>query len=163
MSAPTTTLAAALGWAAGMRSMTSPAALARALASRTSPVPRLVRRRRQPARSLGSERAASLLPLAAAGEMVADKLPAIPPRTSPLPLVGRVASGALVGAALAAARRQNPVLPMLVGAVSAGASSFAMMELRRWAGERFDLPDPAVAVVEDVLALGISLAATRDV
>ena len=40
-------------------------------------------------------------------------------------------------------------------------SSFAMMELRRRLGERLDLPDPAVAVVEDALAVGISVAAAR--
>ncbi len=163
MAAPTTILAAAFGWAAGMRSAMPLTVLSRTLASQTSPVPLLARRRRQPARALGSDRAAALLPLAAAGEIVADKTPMIPPRTSPAPLVGRAASGALAGAAVAAARRQNPIFPALVGAASAVASSFTMMEARRWAGERFDLPDPAVAVVEDVLTIGISVAATRDV
>jgi len=154
MSAPTTALAAALGWAAGMRSMMPAAALAQAL-NRTRPrVPQLARRRRQPAAALASDRAAALLPLAAAGELVGDKLPMTPARTDPAPLLGRIGAGALAGAAVAAARRQSPILPAAV-------SSFAMMEARRRVGDEFDLPDPAVAVVEDALAVGISVAAAR--
>lgn len=162
MPAPTPILAAALGWAAGMRSMMPTAALAQTLHRSTPRIPQLARRRRQPAAALGSDRAASLLPLAAAGELVGDKLPITPARTDPAPLLGRIASGALAGAAVAAIRRSNPIFPALVGAISAAASSFVMMDLRKNAGERFDLPDPAVAVVEDALALGISVAAARD-
>lgn len=161
MSAPTPLLAAALGWAAGMRSMMPPAVLAQTLSRSKPRVPHLARRRRQPADALGSDRAATLLPLAAAGELIGDKLPITPGRTDPAPLLGRIGSGALVGAAVAALRRQNPIVPALVGAASAAASSFAMMELRKRAGERLGLPDPAVAVVEDALAVGISVAAAR--
>ena len=162
MSAPTSLLAATLGWAAGMRSMTPPAVLAHALGSRTLANRLLTRRRPQPARTLGTDRAAALLTVAAAGELVVDKLPMAPPRTQAPALAGRVATGALAGAALAAARRQSPVGPAVVGAVGAFVSSFVMMEARREIGERFDVPDPAVAVVEDVLAIGLSVAATRD-
>ncbi|PAP75575.1 DUF4126 family protein [Rubrivirga marina] len=162
MSAPTSVLAAALGWASGMRSMMPLAVLSRTLAGSTPRIPQLARRRRQPAAALGSDRAASLLPLAAAGELIGDKLPITPARTDVAPLLGRIGSGALAGAAVAAVRRQNPILPALVGAASAAGSSFAMMELRKRAGEQFDLPDPAVAIVEDALAIGISVIAARD-
>ena len=83
MSTPTSLLAAGLGWAAGMRSMTPPAVLARTLVSQRPSIPLLARRRRQPARVLGTGRAATLLTVAAAGELTADKLPVAPPRTSP--------------------------------------------------------------------------------
>ena len=162
MSAPTSLLAAALGWAAGMRSATPVAVLSRTLAGSKPRIPQLARRRRQPAQVLASDRATTLLPLAAAGELVVDKLPVAPPRTSPPALAGRIASGALLGAAVAAARRSNPIVPALVGAASAAASSFAMMELRSRAGEQFGLPDPAVAAVEDALAIGISVVAARE-
>ena len=162
MSAPTTLLAAVLGWAAGMRSATPPAVLSRTLSGATPRIPQLARRRPQPARVLGTDRAKIALSLAAAGELVADKLPITPARTDPAPLLGRIASGALVGAAVAAARRSNPIGPALVGAASAAASSFAMMELRKRTGERLGLPDPALAAVEDALAIGISVAAARD-
>lgn len=157
----TTALAAALGWAAGMRSATPVAALARALADARSPFPRLARTPRGPARVLGTDAAATWLPVAAAGELVVDKLPMTPARTSPPALVGRIASGALVGAAVAATRRESVVLPALAGAVSAAASAFAMQTLRAEAGERLGVPDPAVAVVEDALAIGLSVAAAR--
>ena len=160
MPASTTALAAALGWAAGMRSMTPPAVLARAVRNARPPVPALARRRPQPARALGTDRASRLLPLAALGEIVADKLPAIPGRTDVAPLLGRIGSGALAGAAVAAARRRGVVLPALIGATSAAASSFVMMEARRRAVEALGVPDPAVAVVEDALAVGIAAAAS---
>lgn len=162
MSTPTPLLAAALGWAAGMRSMTPPAVLAQTLAGQALSIPLLARRRRQPARALSTDRAGTLLTVAAAGELTVDKLPVAPPRTSPPALIGRIATGALVGATVAAVRRQNPLLPALVGAASAGASSFVMMDLRKRAGEALDVPDSVVAVVEDALAIGISLLATRD-
>jgi len=151
--------AAALGWIAGMRSMTPPALLARTLSDR-SPVGRLLRRR-EPAASLGSDAAARLLPLAAAGELVGDKLPITPARTSPLPLVGRIASGALAGAAVAAARREDPVPSAVTGALAAAASSFAMMSLRKRAGEALDVPDLVIALAEDALAVGVGAAVVR--
>ena len=148
--------AAALGWVAGMRSMTPPALLARTLADRRG-VARLLGRR-QPARALGSEAAQTLLPLAALGEIVADKLPMTPARTSPAALAGRLATGALAGAALAAGRREDPAASAVAGAVAAVASSFAMMALRKRAGEALDVPDPVVALAEDALAVGAGLA-----
>jgi uncharacterized membrane protein len=144
-----------------MRSMMPAAALAQTLNRSKPSIPQFARRRRQPAAALASDRAASLLPLAAAGELVGDKLPVTPARTGPAPLLGRIGAGALAGAAVAAARRQSPILPAVVSAVSAAVSSFAMMEARRRVGDEFDLPDPAVAVVEDALAVGISVAAAR--
>ena len=144
--------AAALGWAVGMRSMTPPAVLARGLA-------RGLRPRRQPGKALAS--AVRWLPLAAAGEMAADKLPAMPDRTSPPVLAGRVLSGAAVGAALGQARRTRPVAGALAGVAGAVASSFVMMRLRQRVGRRLDLPDAAVAVAEDALAVGLSLVVVR--
>ena len=93
--------------------------------------------------------------------MAADKLPAMPDRTSPPVLSGRVASGAAVGAALAQARRTHPVAGALAGVAGAVASSFAMMRLRQRLGRRLGLPDAAVAVAEDALAVGLSLAVVR--
>ena len=148
----TSLLSAALGWAVGMRSATPPTVLARALAHGRRP-------RRQPARALAS--AASWLPLAAGGEILADKLPAMPNRTAPPVLAERIAVGALVGAVLGQIRRTSPVAAGLAGAAGAAASSFAMMRLRGWVGETLDLPDPAVAVAEDALTIGLSTAVVR--
>ena len=148
----TLALAAGLGWTAGMRSMTAPALLSRALRPRHH-VP-------QPAQALGSTLARRLLAAAALGEVVADKLPGMPARTAPPVLAGRIASGALVGAATAAARREPLLFPALAGAGGAVAASYAMLALRRSADDATGLPDTAVALVEDALtvALGRTLA-----
>ena len=152
--------AAALGWVAGMRSATPPALLARTLADRSG-LRRLLGRRRQPAKALSTDAAAALLPLAAAGEMAADKLPTIPARTSPPALMGRIASGALSGAVLAQARREAVLPAALAGAAGAAASSFAMMALRQRVGEALGVPDVAVALAEDALAVGAGAAVVR--
>ena len=129
--------------------MTPPAVLARALG----------RPRRQPARALAAVH--RWLPLAAGGEMIADKLPSAPDRTSPPVLAGRVASGAVVGAALGQTRRSSAAACALAGVAGAVASSFVMMRLRLGLGRRLGLPDAAVAVVEDALAVGLSTAVVR--
>lgn len=156
MTLPTTLAAAGLGWTAGMRSMTAPAALAHVLADGLRP-------RRQPARFLGSDRVARLLALAASGELVGDKLPITPARTSALPLGGRIGSGALVGAAVAAARRESVWFPALVGAAAAVASSYAMMGVRTSLPERLGVPDFPVALAEDVAAVALGVTVARAV
>ena len=147
----TTLSAAALGWVAGMRSMSAPALTAAALGSR--------RQRRTPAKQLASPLARRLLVLAAAGEMLADKHPDIPPRTDAMPLAGRIGSGALVGAAVAAARGHSRIGGALVGGVMAGASSFVMQRARGEVGEATGTPDPVIAVGEDVLTVVAGTAA----
>jgi uncharacterized membrane protein len=146
-------LSAGLGWVAGMRSATAPAAVAAAFALR----PRLMAR--PPARWLASERVAGALAVAAAGELVVDKLPSTPDRTSPPVLAGRLLSGALVGAAVAARHRKGIAGAALVGAASAGASSFAMMAARKAAGEAVGTMPAALG--EDALAVALGAALAR--
>ena len=130
-----------------MRSMSAPALLGLALGGR--------RRLRQPAEALGSALVRRALVAAAAGEMVADKMPGMPARTAPPVLAGRIASGVLVGAAVAAAQR-SPLVPSAVaGAAGAVAASYAMLAVRRAAGERLGVPDATVAVAEDAMTLSL--------
>src|SRR5947209_534719 len=94
-----------LGAIAGIRSMSAPTHLSRA-ASRgkvggiedTSFAP------------LASTRVARILTLLAVGEAVADKFGGIPDRISPPGLIGRMATGALVGAALVAAAKRRATI-----------------------------------------------------
>jgi uncharacterized membrane protein len=155
MPLPTTLAAAGLGWAAGMRSMTAPAALAHVLSDRFGAP------RRQPARLLASDRVAGLLKLAAAGEVVGDKMPFAPDRTSALPLGGRLGAGLLVGAAVAAARRESPWWPAVVGGAAAVASSFAMVRVRKALPEALGVPDLPVALAEDAAAAALGLTVAR--
>lgn len=115
-----------------------------------------------PLRLLGSGAGRRAAYLAAVGELVADKLPATPSRVEPGPLVGRVVSGALAGAAFASAagvRGARLVPPAVAGALGAYAGTWGGYLARRTAVERSGLPDPVVAAGEDLLAVGLALAA----
>jgi uncharacterized membrane protein len=128
--------AALLGAAAGLRSFMPPAVLA--------------------ARGqLGGRRTSKIIMLTAAGELVGDKLSVTPPRTDPLPLAGRIGSGAVCG------RHAAGTTGATVGAVSAGLATLAAYRGRTALGERTGLPDPVLGLAEDVLALALSVAATR--
>ena len=90
-SVPPLALAAGLGVVAGLRALSAPALLSRRLARPP------VRWRADPTRLLASERTARVLGILAVGELVGDKLPFIPARTEPLPLLGRARAGLDVG------------------------------------------------------------------
>jgi uncharacterized membrane protein len=142
--------AACLGVIAGMRSMTAPALISGYL-DRTHSDALLD----SPLEWLATPTAASVFRVLAAGERIADKLPSVPARTSPGPLIGRGVTGALSGAAVCVADGEGLVEGAVVGALAAIASTFAFYHLRRWLTEATPLPDAAVAAAEDALALGL--------
>ena len=128
--------AGALGAVSGSRSMLAPALVARAVS--TSPyIP--------------------ILSLFAAGEMAADKMPFIPARTEAVPLFGRLASGAMVGAALV---KRNRVAGALAGAAGALAAAYALVALRRYAAAN-RIPNAVAGACEDALALAAGVWALR--
>ncbi len=97
-----------------------------------------------------------LFVVAAAGELVADKLPTTPSRLAPPGIVGRLAMGALA-ASLFAQTRQAPWLPAAaIGASSAVVAAKIGHDVRARLAQH--VPDPAVAVGEDALALGLAAA-----
>lgn len=141
-----TTQAFALGVVSGMRSMTGLALVAHDLSRDRRPkLGRL--------NFMRSNVTATVLKVAAVGELVGDKLPNTPARTQAGPLVGRALSGALCGAALGRSQRESAVAGALVGAVGAVAGTFAFYALRRTLTEA-GLPDLVVALGEDALAFG---------
>ena len=93
-----------------------------------------------------------LLLASAVGELVIDKLPGTPSRLAPQGIVPRLALGALA-ASLSARTRNASWLP----AAALGASSAAVAaKLGHDARARLarHAPDPAVALLEDAVALG---------
>jgi len=94
--------------------------------------------------------------LVAAGELVVDKLPFAPPRTSPPALVVRVLSGAFCARALARDGRTSKLVAMGVGALGALAGTYGGFAARRYLTGTRGWPDFPIAVVEDVLALGLA-------
>jgi uncharacterized membrane protein len=91
----------------------------------------------------------TVLAVMAAGEMVADKLPFTPDRTSPPSVAFRAISGALVGGSFCAANRRSPVAGAVIGAVGAVAATYAAFHLRRYLVKERGLPDMVVALAED--------------
>lgn len=99
---------------------------------------------------------------AGAGELVGDKLPATPSRIDTGPLVGRVVSGAVAGIAMAGTgRRGTPVAAALAGASGALVGSWLFYRARKAVVEKTGLPDVAVALVEDAVAISGSVAVVR--
>ena len=95
----------------------------------------------------------------AVGEMLADKHAAMPDRTNALPLLGRIASGAAVGAICANAgdRARGACL----GALGALAATFALYHLRSAATRRWQVPNVSAGVIEDVVAVAAGMAILR--
>jgi len=103
---------------------------------------------------LGSRTATIVLSLLALGELVADKLPKTPKRTSVGPLVFRIIAGGFSGMALCESARQPMAMGMILGGVGAIAGAFAGYEIRHRVVEAFGLPDFRVALAEDIFAIG---------
>lgn len=113
-------------------------------------------------RVLRSRPARLALAAAAAGEVVADKLPATPSRTSPPSLGGRLAIGGLVGAlAVGRADRRTTALAAATGVLGAAAGSYAGAAYRQAATARTGTPDLPWALVEDAAAAGLAAVALR--
>jgi uncharacterized membrane protein len=143
-------LAAGLGAIAGMRSMSAPALLScRAMSGEDS---------RLKGTPLASTKVAALLWALAAGEMIADKLPGIPDRTSPPALIARACSGAFAGAALFNFKGRSCWVAAAIGAATAVAVTYGSYHLRQAAGKQLDVPDRVVAVAEDAVVVGSGIA-----
>ena len=92
--------------------------------------------------------------LLAIGELVADKLPIIPSRITPGPLVVRFLAGALCGVALAFAGSGAWLPGALVGGIGGVLGSYAGYYARRALTTGRGLPDMLVALLEDLVAIG---------
>ncbi|CAA9437096.1 MAG: hypothetical protein AVDCRST_MAG37-1044 [uncultured Rubrobacteraceae bacterium] len=143
---PATFRTLGLAGISGLRSMSGPALLARAVRrgdARASNLP-----------ALSSARVSNLLSLLAVGEMIADKTPFVPARTSAPALLGRALSGALVGAELFSFEGRSRNSGAILGVLSALAAAYAGEKVRS-AGTRKGIPDPLLATLEDRLVLSL--------
>lgn len=143
---------AALGLASGGRSTAGLAALALT----APPRPRVSRAYAQPASFLQSDRASRAAVVAAAGELVADKLPRTPSRLAAPGLATRVLAGTLCGVVVAQRSRLPAAVP---GAVGGGCALLGSLLGARVRGRA---PSSATAVAEDVVSLGLAYAAARE-
>lgn len=150
---PATYKTIGLAGAAGLRSMAAPAFLARAVRRRDLDAPNLP--------ALGSARLSKALTFLAVGEMMADKTPFVPARTSAPALLGRAVSGALAGATLFASEGRRTNSGAILGAVCAAGAAYAGENPRSAGVRRLGLPDPLLAVLEDRLVLFLGARLTR--
>ena len=110
---------------------------------------------------LSSLHLSKLLALAELGEMVADKLPVTPSRTKFMPLLGRAASGGLVGAAVFFAEDRRAATGAVLGSSCAVAAAFAGEGLRALVGRKTGLADPVVALAEDAVVILVGSGASK--
>ena len=87
-------------------------------------------------------------------ELISDKLPKTPARTAPPGLIARIVLGGLCGAALAASAGSSQIIAAAVGIIGALVGTFAGYNIRHALVVQADLPDLAVALVEDAIAIG---------
>jgi len=140
-----------IGIVAGLRSMTAPAVVSWAA--------RLHRLDLQVSRLafLSSAAAAYTFSALGIGELVADKLPFVPNRTSPLPITFRILSGAVCGAALGVSANRLIVQAALLGGLGAVNGAFGGFHVRRLLVKYLKIPDLGIALAEDALAIAAGL------
>jgi len=150
----------ALGFAtlAGMRSMSAPALLTHHLSNKPSWF--LLN---SPLQMLQKPWVARTMKLAAASEMVADKMPGMPDRIAPPVLLGRLLSGALVGAAWYKSREGSALAGGLVGGLGAVAATFLSFALRKGISAQSGTDIAAVGLGEDAVVLGSGAALLKAV
>src|SRR5215510_14971169 len=139
-----------IGFFAGLRSLTAPAATAWA--------GHLGWMKLQGGLALmGSIPAVAIFTVLAAVELVADKLPKTPSRTAPPGLIARIVTGGLTGACVAAAGGQGALLGSVIGAVGGVVGCFGGYQARTRLVQALGTPDIYVALLEDLVAIAGSL------
>lgn len=93
-----------------------------------------------------------LFSLFALGELIADKLPFIPPRTQAGPLGVRILFGAVCGAAICISVGASPTGGAVLGGLGGIAGAFAGYHYRRRLSSM--VPDILLALIEDLVAVG---------
>jgi len=139
-------LAIGMGVVAGLRPMTAYAVVALSLKWRW-----MSRRNSLLARMISAKASRRVAEIAMA-ELIADKLPFTPSRLRFAPLASRVASGAICGAAIQGARERTVGIGAILGGLASIGPTAAGYHTRRKLSQ--DLPELAVALIEDALAIG---------
>lgn len=147
--------AAVLGAISGMRSMAAPAIVSRFAHAGLLPLGE------SQIKFLTHKNSAKTMAVMAIGEMVADKLPFIPSRTSVFPLMTRAVSGALSATAFTKGKKRSVAVGALIGSLAAVGASYGAYKLRKAVGKKLHVPDAIVAVAEDALVAACGFALLR--
>jgi uncharacterized membrane protein len=144
-------LAFGIGVVAGLRSLTAPAVVAWAAHIGW------INLHNSPFAFMGSVWAVAILTALALVELIADQLPSTPARTAPVGLSVRIVTGALTGACLAVAGGATAWLGALGGAAGGIAGAFGGYQARVRLVRALRVPDIAIAIPEDLIAIGLGL------
>ena len=93
------------------------------------------------------------LTVLAVAELIADKLPRVPNRTAPGPLLARVVFGGLAGSIAATSINGPGVEGVMLGVVGALLGAFAGFMIRRDAVKNLCCADWPIALTEDAFAI----------
>lgn len=104
---------------------------------------------------MGSKFTLVIVTALALGELVGDKLPKTPSRTTRGPLLARCVMGGLTGACLFAGARQAIAVGLFLGIVGAIVGAFAGYQIRRRVVHKLGGKDFYVALTEDLIAIGL--------
>jgi uncharacterized membrane protein len=140
-----------IGFVAGLRSLTAPAVVAWAAHLGWINV------HGSPLAFMGSMWAVGVFTLLAFVELVADQLPNTPSRTALVGLSARIVTGALSGACLAVGGGAALWMGVLAGAFGGIAGAFGGYQARVGLVRALRVPDFAIAVPEDLIAIGLGL------
>ena len=139
-----------IGFFAGLRSLTAPAATAWAVHLGWLKL-------QGPLALMGSLPAVAIFTLLAAVELVADKLPKTPKRTAPPGLIARIVMGGLTGACVATGGGQGSLVGAVLGIVGGVVGCFGGYQARTRLVKASGMPDIYVALLEDLVAIAGSL------
>jgi uncharacterized membrane protein len=142
----TLVLAFLIGLLAGLRSLTAPATTAWATYLGWL-------RLQGPLALIGSISSVAIFTLLAIVELVIDKLPQTPNRTSPLGLIARIVMGGLTGACVAAGGGRVIFLGAILGATGGVVGCFGGFRARTGLVKALGTRDFYVAVIEDLVAI----------
>jgi uncharacterized membrane protein len=106
---------------------------------------------------LGTTAGAVIVLLLALGELIGDKLPITPARIQPGPLLARLLTGAMCGAAVCLAGGKSAVPGAICGALGGIIGAYAGYHARRAIVRGVAVRDFFVAFAEDLVAIGGSL------
>lgn len=147
---PVLLLATGIGLVAGLRSLTAPAAVSWAAHLGWLDLDG------SPLAFMGSTAAVAIFSILALAEYVADLLPMTPNRTTPGPLMARIVMGALAGACISLSAGRLPMVGVVLGGIGGLMGAFAGFELRRRLVRGLKVRDAVIAVLEDLLAIGLA-------
>ena len=139
-----------IGLFAGLRSLTSPAAVAWAVHLGWLKLAR-------PLSLIGSLPAVIILSLLAITEIIFDKLPNTPNRTAPPGLIARIVTGGFTGACVSLGGGKAALVGAGLGVLGGIVGCFGGYHARAWLVKSLPQPDFNIALLEDLVAIGGSL------